>query len=396
MSGSNHNSALASEIAYGDEIDLRQVAHVIWQFRVSIMGACVIGALLGIALSWATTRYRSQGLFLTPGVVVGNYKPLESALANKTRLQQFLDLTGTQDSPSGQRLLDIIDNPGALSLAVRPEFAFTDRDAKEFGVRLDQAGIVGLQLAIEESTPSEQSPLRLLSEYVRDAKIMLDLEVNLARSCNENTTRAQELRNAQIADQFEVRQHEIRMQTLREIIKANPQAAQEGSRQVVSLKDGEERFLPPVSQLIALEVAVTNLKIGENVRERDRVATAMRKAYYCQAREMMQQPTTGRSMLEKLPELQKAVTEGQTETGDIVEFVGNELAVQLDKWRSTYIDGMRFVTPPEGAETRVRKLGMRIGLILGCVVGGVVGLLLAFGRSWWRKNREIVVAEDAV
>lgn len=377
-----------------DEIELRQLAHILWQYRRSIIALALLGAALGVAISLMQTRYRSEGLFLTPGLTMANYKPYEAAMVNKHRLARFLELSVEADGPAGELMRGLIDDPESIRRAIQPAFSFTDKDAKQFGVKAGDTDIVGVRLLFEATEPSGATAIRFLGEYVRDTKIMLDMEGRAMDTCLSNDVRAQELRNAQIVDQFEISQREARAQTLRDIIRRHPQAAQVDSRQVVSLESGGERFLSPTAQLIAVEVAISDLKLADNARARERIATEIRREYYCQARDLLQEPITGRAFLKELERVQEAILAKQDASSEVVELVGNGLAIERANWVSAYLAGMRFVTSPEGAELRVRKPGLPLGLVLGGLLGGLFGIILAFLRGWWRENRAVVVAED--
>jgi len=378
-----------------DEIDLRQLAHVLWQRRVSIVVIAVLGGMLGVLASMYLTRYRSEGLFLTPALTLGGYKPYEVALSSKPRLATFLAQSDQMDLPSAKLVQRVLDVPGGVQQAIRPVFAFTDRDAKQFGVKIEEAGIVGLHLMIEEAAPSDPAPVRVLAEYVRDTVINVDMEAEMRAQCLASQLRARVLRTEQIQADFSSLQHKERALTLKQIIGRNPSAAASEIRQVISLPEGGERFLSPLAQLVGVEVLISDLKLAAEARQRERTAVALKQNYYCQAQAKLENSTTGRAFLLNLPTIQKSVFAEQDGTSDIVEQTSIELEVQLASWNSRYLDSMRFVTSPEGAQTKVRNPSLRIALVLGAVVGGLLGVLLAFLRAWWRTNREVVMADDA-
>lgn len=377
-----------------DEVDLRQLAHVLWRYRVSIVAIALLGAALGVVASLYQTRYRWEGLFLTPGLTVDNYKSFEAALANKPRMQEFLRISGETESEAGRSMLDMVDRTGEFQKAIRPDFTFTEQDAKAFGVKPDATAVVGMRLALEASRPSERAPIRLLSEYVRDTKIKADLEALLRGQCHQHTTFAQQLRNDQIADEYAISQLEKRADILRDAIKRHPQAAQIENRQIVLLEQGGERYLSLDAQLVALEIAIADKRLVENDRARSRIATGLRKAYYCGALETVRKPVLGRDFLRQLEDIQASVFADQDAANDAAEATGNEFSMQRAGWIDAYLEGMRFVASPEGAEMRVRKPGLVLGLVLGAMLGGLFGVLLALLRGWWRDNAAQIVADD--
>lgn len=392
-----------------DEIDLRQLVGVLWRQKGMIAAIALGCAALGAGASFLSTRYVSEGLFLVPkavspdtqnknGAVVQSvtldaFKRYESAFSSAPRLTAFLHDAAKDHGPARDALLRMGESPDGLSKAIKPEFAFTDKDAKAFGVKANATDTLsGVRLQHESREPSGGTPILLLAEYVRDTVIRVDMEAVTLEQCAKHRAREQELRNEQIANEFDVAQEEKRAATLRDIIARTPDAAAIDNRQIVSLEKGSERFLSPAAQLVAAEIKIADMKLDETRRERDRTSSALKRDYYCQAQKALQQPTTGRAFLEELKTIQAAVFQGQDKSIDIVEQTWNELDVERESWTNTYLQGMRFVASPEGTEVKERKPGLALGVVLGGMLGGMLGVMLAFIRAWWRSNRDEITA----
>ena len=381
-----------------DEIDLRQLITVLWRQKALIVGIGALCAVLGLGASLASTKHVTDGLFLTPGVSADNYKRYENVFSSGTRLQQFLQTTGHIKSADGELLSKLAEVPDNLRDALKPEFAFTDRDQKAFGVKLDDdkpSAMLGVRIQLEHKDPTGGTPVALLAEYVRDSIIRVNMEATMLAQCTEYSTREQELRNAQIQNDFAIRQEEGRLANLREIIARNPTASTIDNRQIVSLEKGTERFLSPAAQLVASEIHIADMKLADARRKRERIASALKRDYYCQAQQALQQPTNGREFLQSLANIQTIVFQGHDRTLDIVEQTWNEIDVQRENWSSTYLLSMRFVASPEGAEVKVRKPGIALGLVLGGMLGGMLGMMIALVRSWWRNEGEATATAAA-
>lgn len=380
---------------YDDEIDLRQLVAVLWRQKLMIAAVGVIGSALGVGSSLASTKYVSDGLFLTPGVSAGNYKRFGNVFSSGPRLQQYLQSTNQASTAEGQLLYTLADDPNRLSDALKPEFAFTDKDQKTFGVKVtenDEPGaMIGVRIEFKHKEPTNGAPVTLLAEYVRDTVIRVNFESTMLARCADFRTREQELRNAQLSNDFAITQEERRVATLRDIIARNPEAAVSDSRQIVSLERGSERFLSPSAQLVAAEIQIADMKLAEVRRERDRIASALKRDYYCQAQQALQQPTTGRAFLGALGNIQTTVFQGQDKSIDIIEQTWNELDVERTNWTNTYLQAMRFVASPEGTEVKERKPGLALGVALGGVLGGMLAVMVAFIRAWWRNNRDQII-----
>ncbi len=376
----------------GGEIDLRQLVTVLWRQKALIAGIGIFGALLGGGASLYLTKYVTEEIFLTPGISAGNYKRYQTVFSSGPRLQQYLQSSGLVGTIDGDLLYKLAENQDALRETLKPEFAFTDKDQKTFGVKVaekdDPGAMIGMRIQFKHKKPTHGTPVTLLGEYVRDTIIRVDFEDTMPAQCAGFRTREQELRNAQIDNDFAITQEEKRVATLRDIIARNPAAAAVDNRQIVSLEKGGERFLSPVSQLVAAEIQIADMKLAEARRERERISVALKRDYYCQAQQALQQTAPGRAFLEELKNVQTAVFQGQDKAIDIVEQTWNELDVERQAWISTYLQAMRFVASPESAEVKVRKPGLALGIVLGGMLGGMLVVFGALVRAWWRREDE--------
>lgn len=387
---------LVQSVVGSEEFDVRQLAHEVWSSRGRVVAMTVLGALLGVVASWASTINLSEGLFLTPGLTVADYKRYEAAFGNQPRLHEFLETGGHSGNPAAALVSRVIERPALRARAIRPEFSFTDRDARTFGVKMEEPGsLVGIRLTLEHSEAPDVAPVRLLAEYVRDTIVKIDLESFLLDACLAYGNLERAMRNEKLQADFEITQNETRAEALRAIIERTPQAASIDSRQVITLKEGDERFLSPVTQLVGAEMTIAGLRIDQAKRERDALAAAIKSRYFCEARTMLQEPAIGQAFLDKLPALQQRVFEGRDMTDSVVEHTFNELEIQRKNWLDKYFDRIRFVVAPEGAQIRVRKLGLVAGFLLGLLFGVLGGILLAALRGWWRSNRALITADDA-
>jgi hypothetical protein len=377
----------------GGEIDLRQLVTVLWRQKALIAGIGIFGALLGAGASLYSKKYVTEEIFLTPGISAGNYKRYQTVFSSGPRLQQYLQSSGLVGTTDGDLLYELAENQDALRDTLKPEFAFTDTDQKTFGVKVtekDEPGVmIGMRIQFKHKKPTHGAPVTLLGEYVRDTIIRVNFEKTLPARCAEFRAREQKLRNAQIDNDFAITQEEKRAATLRDIIARNPAAAAVDNRQIVSLEKGGERFLSPVAQLVAAEIQIADMRLAEARRERDRIRVALKRDYYCQAQQALQQTTHGRAFLEELKNVQTAVFQGQDKTIDIVERTWNELDVERKNWINTYLQAMRFVASPEGAEVKVlRKPGLALGVALGGMLGGMLVVFGALVRMWWRGEEQ--------
>lgn len=367
-----------------EEIDVRQLLTALWQKKITIACIGMVGVMFGIVASALSTRYVTEGLFLTPGMPLENYKTYVSFFSNSSRLQKYLNISGQADSVGGIFLNERVDSIGQI---INPEFVFSEADKNNFGVKIaseNSGTIIGLRIEVFHDKPMGGAAVGLLGEYMRDSIIRVDLEGMMLSLCDGLRSREQSLRNAKIQNDFAIQQEESRLVSLRSILARNPDALTSGDRQVFSLEKGAERFLSPTTQIVAAEVYIADMKLQDIKREREKISSAIKRDYYCQAKDVLQLPVMGGTFLAKLKDIQVAVFHGYDKSIDIVEQTWNELDVERERWLANYLSRMRFVASPEGAETIHRKFGYLLGGILGGLLGVVSGLLLALVLVWWQ------------
>ena len=137
---------------------------------------------------------------------------------------------------------------------------------------------------------------------------------------------------------------------------------------------------------------MSELRLGQDSRKRDQIASALKKAYYCNAASTLQKNASAAALLDVLKEQQVTVFKDKTKDGDVIEQIANELELQRDIWSKNYLRGMRFVSSPEGSEVKFRKLGHAKGLILGALLGSLLGIIFVFSRQWWQANKDEITA----
>jgi hypothetical protein len=380
-------------LADEDEIDLHQLARTFWHQRYLILGFGLFGALLGLALSLYSTKYVSESLLQVPGLTLVNYKVFRDAFSKTSHLDKYLELSGQVDHPWAERLRGLISQPEHLNEAIKPEFVLTDKEQKTFGIQLqinDLGSMVGLSLRLASVEPDGGSGMFFLGEYLRDTLILAELEQSLSSLCEEHSRRLLSLRNEQLQHAFNLQQQRDRQDVLSDILSRNPEQLAIDPRQILSLDKATEPYLPPAAQIAAMEIRIADMQLAEVARERELQATSLKRDFYCQARESLDQPTTGRAFLVNLLNIQEAVFQHQDRSVNIIEQTWNEFDLQRQGWNNQYLTGFRFVVSPEGAEFKQRKPGLIQGGLLGGFLGGFLGLILALLRKWWREHRSYI------
>jgi len=204
---------------------------------------------------------------------------------------------------------------------------------------IDPDAMVGLGLTIDSAKPTQGAPLLLLADYVRDSILRVDMETAIYDGCLQSQTQA--LRVQQLKDEFKFSQEERRAKNLRGLVSRSP--GSQDTRQVVTVDKGSELFLSPAAQLKASEITMYELRLSQVNRERDRIASAFKQAYYCDAASTLQKPVGAAALINALKLQQTTVFKDKSKDGDIIEQTANEFELQRDNCGKSYLGGMRFV-----------------------------------------------------
>lgn len=278
-----------------------------------------------------------------------------------------------------------------LKEAIKPEFAFTDKDQKSLGVKSasnDAGAMIGIRILFESDSPTLGAPVVALGDYVRDTILRVDMEAMIFEKCLQNQTMDQSMRIEKIRDDFKITLEEKRAQTLRALRSTD----KSDTRQVVSLDNGGARYLSPQAQLNAVEINISELKLTQANRDNEVKLSELRKAYYCGAKSVLEKPINTPEIIVEMQKTQDSVFKDLDKKDPIVLQAATEFELQRETWSVSYLKGMRFVSPPETSEIKTRKLGRATGLILGTLLGGFLGILFVFIRNWWKSHQSEITA----
>jgi LPS O-antigen subunit length determinant protein (WzzB/FepE family) len=368
-----------------EEIDLLQLFHTLWLQRVVIASIATAGALFGGLAGQFSTKYVSEGVVLTGDVInASSYKRYESILRNGSNLEKFLERSPQLNKDAASVILGVSESPSSMQELIKPEFVLTAKDQKLFGINNaseNSGNMIGIRVKFEGNVPSLGAPIVVLGDYVRDAVLRLNVESGITENCLKNQAFAQSMRIEKIKGEFAIKQEQARAKTLRSLKSTG------GVSQLISIEKGGERFLSPQAQLNAVEITISELVLEQVTRDNDVNISEIRKAYYCKATQTLEKPINIGAVLAEMKILQGSIFKDLDSSKPFVVQVANEFELERDGWESGYLRGMRFISAPENAEVKVRKLGIAMGLLLGAMLGGLLGIIFAFARKWWQSHQ---------
>ena len=199
-----------------------------------------------------------------------------------------------------------------------------------------------------------------------------------------------QLRNAGIQADFEIKQEDLKADTLRKQAAKNSGSVSVDNRQLVSIEKGTERYLSPGSQLVAAEILISDMRIQALKRKRDLEMIQMKSKYYDLLQEIFKKSINGKEFIFSLNKALDFAFVNYDKKIEHVELVFNELDIQRQRWILAYTKEMRFASEPSAYKKCMPS--KPVGLLMGLMAGGMGGCFLALALSWWKKDSDNTAA----
>lgn len=364
------------------EVEILAMLRVAWASRRLVIACGVIGALLGIALAVLSTRVVSQGLLMTPGLTLSQFKQYEAALASPVNMAQFTaSLNGNNEVT--RELMRIVKVPGEFNRAVSPAFSLTGREAKLYDVAVnDKSSVVGLRLSMRHIASSELPSASYLADYVRHTLLQVDLVKRFARSCTKLDGDLLQAKNFQIEADWELDRIGARIQQMEALLPTATETPSAIVPQIVPADQAGFRFLPLSTQLVAARIEVSDVRQQKANKLREETALTLQRDFYCRAKTLVDSGDSASNVLIALAKLRQDVFATQDMAMPVVQQTANKLAVLERGWLSKYLEEPRLMIDSDPEGRTVRAIGRAAAGIAGLAFGLGLGLLLALGRHW--------------
>ncbi|MBC7490585.1 MAG: hypothetical protein H7240_12060 [Glaciimonas sp.] len=360
-------------------IDIREVTNAIYQAKCLVLLITVLMTACAILVGWTISSYKSEGYFQME-MSFADFKRLKSALVAPSRWQDFTKTLNKSQLYTFQDE-DFYANSKLESL-ITPIYPVTRSEIKDIPnamLKNEGADISGLKLFYQAETPLlAQQGVLVLGDFLRDTMILLDVKEAVRKRFMEYQSRAQKLDNDTIEARYELEQLKLKRASMETILYKYPNAVRLENRQPVTITDGNERFLSPVTQLVAIET-----DIAEKTREmpkifREQQINIIHLRYYKQLQDLISKSTSGNTFLAMLPTLKNQLKLNMDD--EVERTVFNNISIDNLNARSLYIEKKSFIAPPlipKKSTPGLLKSGL-IGLLLGLIAGCGIALIRYF------------------
>ena len=373
------------------------------------LGFVVVLGLGGAAVGLAFPKWNAEGLLETPGVVIpfddqrdrsrdvepavktqyvtlAEFRRVVAAYSSETSLREFLGAAKKQ-GPAAERLLAQSEGAGFWNSVASPVLPFSRRDAREFGDLKDAASnsLVGVDLSTNARTANlANEMLGTMSGYFANALIRERIRSWVLKNSGEAPAKQKALRAEAIEAQMKIETMGRRIQDLKGILARYPDAGKLDSRQVVNITEGQDRFLPPLAQLVAAETSITQHRETIARKERQARQFDLIERYFVEADTKLQATPLASELIPVLATLATTKYEGVDPEAEWVREVALRLQADIASFSSALAsfgirNEARVAHAPSRDPARLAAFG----------AGGAILLLglIAFVRASVRASR---------
>jgi len=368
----------STEELYDDEIDLNSIFAVLWKRRKLIVFGTLGATLLSIGISLLLPRvYRSEGFYqlgnptkrisenekstkkktasitkkiASIGVPVLLYKSSSTQFFNPNRFQLIAGQDKSFKEEDLKKLAANFRTAEDITKWIKPVYAFAKEDAREF-TQLPQDesnSVIGLNLAYEADSPENASSyVSYFGKYIRDCLLYMTLYNYVMDGYNNTISEMNKSENDIMDMKFQLLQNANKMKDIRAILTNYPESAKIENRQLVSVQEGGERFLAPVTQLVGIESTLADLRRDLAELERDREKLTARAEYFSRCySELAKIGEHGESLFLLLKSIKDEVFKNKDLSKDEIKEVFNNLSIDLQAFE------LAFFSELEAADIR--------------------------------------------
>jgi uncharacterized protein involved in exopolysaccharide biosynthesis len=345
-----------------NEIDLYDYLRVIWKWRWLIAIGVIIATLAAIPTAYLMRTYKSQGILrlsealqsqeLTQTAEQGSkeiavslpeYKIYGAAL---TESRAFLDYLKRHKLFSADEMASVqgLKARPVLNDNIKPLYAYTENELRT--LRPDEQLVSAIQLSWEGPTPEQaQRMINAMGLFVKDALEQKIMEQYVNRGYQKAYSKVQKFERMLIDLRFTLKQNEQKFAELKKIAQRVPERERLSSREVVSVDQGGYRFLPPSTQMVAVQVVIvdTNLAIADT--ERQLKINQLKLKFFARLKEALQEKASG-SLFDHLEETKGEFFQDKDVSNDEVLITRNKISADFAQFEHWFHDVMQLISGP--------------------------------------------------
>ena len=416
----------STEETYDDEIDFSSIFAILWKRRKLIVFGTLGATLLSIGISLLLPRvYRSEGFYqlgnptkklsenersttkktasmttitkktASIGVPVPLYKSSSTQFFNPNRFQLMAGQDKSFTEEDLKKIAADFRKAEDINKWIKPVYAFAKEDAREFSQlpKDESNSVIGLNLAYEADSPENASVyVSYFGKYIRDCLLYATLYNYVMDGYSNSISEMNKIENDIIDMKFQLLQNTNKMKDIRAILTNYPESAKIENRQLVSVQEGGDRFLAPVTQLVGIESTLADLRQDLAELERDREKLTVRAEYFSRCySELPKIGEHGESLFLMLKSIKDEVFKNKDLGKDEVKEVFNNLNIDLQTFDLNFFSNSRFISGPTIPTEHIKPRKSLIAIV-SCFASFFLLVILAFASHWWQGNKKAIMS----
>jgi LPS O-antigen subunit length determinant protein (WzzB/FepE family) len=412
---------------YDDEINLSSIFFVLWEKRKLIIFGTLGATLLSIVISFLISKtYRSEGYYQlgnplfrmeekvrrplfrmeekdnqfntdkqkSIGISIPIYKSSSSQFFNPNNLLEKANHEKFFNEENLKKMTYDLKSSGDISKWIKPVYAFAKEDAREFSQLPKDEGnaVLGMNIAYETDSPeSAAAHVSFFGKYIRDCLLYVTVYNYVTDGYSKSVAALNKNENETIRFQFDLVQNTNKMKDIQAILSNYPEAAKMESRQLVSVQEGGDRFLAPVTQLVGIESTLADIRRELASLKRDRENLSIRVEYFSRAfNKLGEIKEHGDSLIQLLKTIKDDIFKNKDLNRDEIKEVFNTLLIDLQVFEFTFYQNSRFVSAPTIPTTHIKPNRSIIAAVT-FITSFLFFVILAFVTHWWHLNKKNIV-----
>lgn len=352
------------------------------KFSIALFGISVM--ILACLGGWLLGTYKSEGYFQFR-MSLSDFKRLQASISEPTRWSNFARTRSSSTLTGLEGISTLLDDKKQTQQLIQPIYPVTKaelKDLPEASNKDSTSDISGLTISVKGKTPElAQRGVLLMGDFLRDTAILMTYRDATRTQYTELLNKQKKLENATFDTKYKLDQAEIKRASMQAILREYPEAAKTENRQLVSISDGSERFLSPVTQLIAIETHIADMKQNLPKIVRDQHINGIWLSYYENMLALLDKSSSGEQFLKALPTVKDSLKLNLE--NDVDMGVYNSIVMANLDAHSNYFEKIRFIANPALPVQRSPGLlqSALLGLILGVALASVYFLIRHFSSK---------------
>lgn len=363
-----------------------------------LLGATVIGLAIGAALGYGPLlRYKSEAVI---GMEMGSveYKNFTELANDSSTIENYITSFSSSRLPpeAQERLVEAVRSgkwqaplPKLSKADTRllPDVLIQLEQEREKLIqlardksllltgerRLPATVYLGLRLSAVSRDPGEATEMTsLLGSYAKDVAVREAIREQVATWSVDSRQFSDRASEQKLKFDFEIEQAQTRATALKVVVTNYPELNKRDAQQVVDVREDNEKFLSPLSQLVAAEsqIIATREKLKKLNREIEQQIFI--KTLVMQAGSIASAAKTGSEGLQKVSAVISEYSKKANTDGEREKLLG--LAADISQISARFLAQSQFVAPPSIPSHPERPnplMAMLVGVLLALLAAGL-------------------------